>query len=447
MGLHRRALLGSALAVPFIRAAGAQPAPTTPILFVHGNGDHAALWMTTLWRFETNGWPRDRMMAVNMPDPAARADDAVAQAGRSSSTEQTTRLATFVAELRARTGAPRVALIGNSRGGYPIRDFVAQQGGASQVSHVVTCGTPNHGVYDWDANPGSEFNARSPFLRRLNGGATDVAAGTSFLTIRSDNDLYAQADGRYASRPGVPTGITQDGPSLRGANNILLTGLDHRETAYHWRSFREQFKHVAGREPHTLTVQPEERPALGGLVTGLANGAATNRPVAGATVELFLIDWHGQRESEEPLYRTTTGVDGAWGSVTLPPWRFAPVEIVLTVPGQLTAHYFRSNFPRSTQVLHLRPPAPLTEAERGAAAVMRMTRPRGYFSWPRDVVLLNDTEIAEKRDGVASVATASLRLPAERVGSAIYGVFNEEKLIGRVVPLAEDRIGVMELTW
>jgi hypothetical protein len=60
MTLHRRALLGTALALPFLRAIRAEEAPP-PILFVHGNGDHAALWLTTLWRFEANGWPRERL--------------------------------------------------------------------------------------------------------------------------------------------------------------------------------------------------------------------------------------------------------------------------------------------------------------------------------------------------------------------------------------------------
>src|SRR5690242_4574734 len=32
-----------------------------PILFVHGNGDSSALWITTLWRFESNGYPRERL--------------------------------------------------------------------------------------------------------------------------------------------------------------------------------------------------------------------------------------------------------------------------------------------------------------------------------------------------------------------------------------------------
>jgi pimeloyl-ACP methyl ester carboxylesterase len=450
MKIQRRALLGAFLATPFLRPAGAQaPAPRgtalTPILMVHGNSDHAALWLTTLWRFEANGWPRDRLVAVNMPDPLARANDAVAQENRSSSAEQTERLAAFVAELRTRTGAPRVALIGNSRGGYPIRDFVVHQGGASQVSHAITCGTPNRGVFDWEFNEGSEFNARSPFLQRLNGGATDVVEGTAFLTLRSDNDLFAQADGRFVGRPGTPTGITQDGPALRGATNILLPGLDHREIAYHWRAFREQFRFIAGREPTTLTVPPEARPVLNGLVTDLVAGGATNRPVAGAVVEVFRTDPASGARIGEAIHRRETGADGVWGPVTVQSdWT---LEIVLAAPGHPIAHYFRSPFPRSTEVLHLRPPAPLAEADRGAASLVRLTRPRGYFSWPRDVVLLDGREVAERREGVASLAVANLRLPIERVGTPIMGLFNQEEIIGRPTALAENRISFLEMTW
>ncbi|WP_036047610.1 hypothetical protein [Bradyrhizobium sp. Tv2a-2] len=45
-----------------------------PILFVHGNGDHAALWITTLSRMQSNGVPRDRMFVINFTDPLARGD-------------------------------------------------------------------------------------------------------------------------------------------------------------------------------------------------------------------------------------------------------------------------------------------------------------------------------------------------------------------------------------
>src|SRR5881409_1295867 len=142
MGISRRALLGAAGTLPlwpraFAGAALAQPAPTSagpaeipPILFAHGNGDHAALWMTTLWRMESNGVPRERMLAINFTDPLARTDDAVAQENRSSTADQRRELTEAIKELRQRTGAPRVALVGNSRGGYSIRNVIRNGGGA-----------------------------------------------------------------------------------------------------------------------------------------------------------------------------------------------------------------------------------------------------------------------------------------------------------------------------
>jgi hypothetical protein len=71
----------SALAQPGTAAPGAADIP--PVLFVHGNGDHAALWITTLWRMESNSVPRDRLAALNFTDPLARADDKVEQPNRS----------------------------------------------------------------------------------------------------------------------------------------------------------------------------------------------------------------------------------------------------------------------------------------------------------------------------------------------------------------------------
>ena len=95
MKLSRRTILQGAGALPFAVAslrmeALAQTAPAgagaevPPILFVHGNGDYDALWMTTLWRMESNGIARERMMAINFTDPLARSDDKVEQANRSS---------------------------------------------------------------------------------------------------------------------------------------------------------------------------------------------------------------------------------------------------------------------------------------------------------------------------------------------------------------------------
>src|SRR6266404_9925181 len=212
MSLSRRTLLMGAGALPlaagnFGLAAFAQTAPAAtgvtevpPLLFVHGNGDHAAVWITTLWRMESNGVPRDRMFAINFTDPLARTDDSVAQPNRSSTEDQRRELTEAIKELKRRSGAPRVALVGNSRGGNSIRSYI-KNGGVGDVSHAVLCGVPNHGVYDWDANLGYEFNGRAPFLRALNDGESEVTPGTAFLTLRSDGiDKYAQPDGHVLGK-------------------------------------------------------------------------------------------------------------------------------------------------------------------------------------------------------------------------------------------------------
>lgn len=75
----RRVLLAASAAAAALALAACAPmqvreAPP-PIVFVHGNGDTAALWSTTFWRFESNGWPRERLHAIDLPFPLARDDD------------------------------------------------------------------------------------------------------------------------------------------------------------------------------------------------------------------------------------------------------------------------------------------------------------------------------------------------------------------------------------
>ncbi|SDB69009.1 hydrolase [Belnapia rosea] len=446
---RRTALALPGLALPFLAGIARAQAPEapTPVLFLHGNGDHAALWQTTLWRFESNGWPRERLRAVNFPDPLARDDDAVAQPRRSSSLEQTERLAEFVRTFRAETGAARIALAGNSRGGNPIRDFTVHQGGASQVSHAVLCGTPNRGVHDWPERAGNEFNGRGPFLSRLNAGPSDVVAETAFLTLRSDgNDLYAQPRAIWSpTTPDRPTGTDVDGPELRGATNLVLPGLDHRETAYHARAFAEMARFIAGRAPVRIAVLPEARPVLDGLVTGTPGGVQTNRPVEGAVVEVFRTDPETGARIGEALHRRTTGADGRWGPVTVEPgWT---LELVVAAPEHPVTHIYRSPFPRSSEVVHLRPARPLTEADRAAGGVLLFTRPRGYFCLPRDALLLDGRVPGDVPQGIARAATATLRLPAGELGRPIPALFNEERLVARAWPAAEGRIAVAELTW
>jgi hypothetical protein len=394
---------------------------------------------------ESNGVPRDRMSAINFTDPLARADDTKAEPNKSSTEDQRRELGEAVQELKRRTGAPRVALVGNSRGGYSIRGLI-RNGGGADVSHAVLCGVPNHGVYAWDAGLNNEFNGRGPFLRGLNEGDSEVTPGTAFLTLRSDGmDKYAQEDGRFVGKPGTPTGVTAEGPALKGATNLVLGAVDHRETAFSPRAFSEIYKFVAGREPDRIAIAPETEVRLSGLVTGTPGGIQTNRPVAGASVEIYRVSADTGDRVGGAIHTSQTGADGRWGPAKVDPSWY--LEMVLTSAGSTTTHFYRSPFPRSSDIVHLRAARPLGPADAGAGSVVLMSRPRGYFGLPRDVVLLDGKEPSDVKPGVPGDSISTLRLSAAEAGRPVAAFFNEERIVARGWPASENRIAVAEFTY
>lgn len=441
MAVSRRSAV--LLIVLAVLAAGPAHGQSTdpPIVFVHGNGDTAALWHTTIWRFESNGYARDRLLAIDIKFPSARSVDAKPQEGRSSAEEAMRQLAVFVDEALARTGAAKVALVGNSRGATTIRNYVKYGGGATKTSHVVLGGGVNHGVIVSDRHlVGSEFNGAGDVMKRLNEGGETVA-GVAFATIRSDkNDKYAQPMGTFIALPDVPTGLSHDAPALEGALNAVLPGADHREVSYGRQAFAETYRFITGRLPARLNVTGEPAPALNGRVTGLTAGVYDNQPVSGATVEVFAVDPKTGARRGPAAHRKVTGADGAWG-----PFRGSPAaayEFVVTVAGQPITHIYRSPFPRGSDVIHLRP-ATFVKDDETAGSVVLMTRPRGYFGHGRDVFTLDGTVPAGVNEGVPGTPLARLRLPNPAPRS-VAARFNEETIVTRTWSKADGHVSVAE---
>jgi pimeloyl-ACP methyl ester carboxylesterase len=441
---RRRFLEGSAvLAFAGLgRTAFAQDQPPVPIVFVHGDSDLAATWETQIWRFESNGYPRDRLFAISFTDPQARDDDTVAQANRSSTADQLRELTAFIEDVKAKTGAPKVALVASSRGGYATREYAAAN--PASVTHAVLGGTPNHGVWATDFSPGSEYNGRGPFLTKLDAGDSEVTPGVPFLTLRSDGfDLYAQPDGGvFFHKPGMALNVTADGPALKGATNILLGQVDHRDTALSPVAFAEIYRFITGHAPSRIAIAPEAEVVLNGRVTGVVAGTPTNRPVEGAKVEIYPVSADTGERQGAPALSRTTGADGVWGPATFDPT--TALEFVVAAPGAPITHIYRSPLPRSFAQLDLRPAA-LAKEDADAAAVVRMDRPRGYFGLPRDIVLLDGKEPADIPHGVPVAWHTTLRLPAleER---PIVGEFNEQRIVGRPWPAKEGHMTILELT-
>lgn len=456
--VNRRAFAFGLTAAAALMAAGCAHAPAgsagadrPPIVFVHGNGDSAALWHTTVWRWESNGWPRDRLFAVNMPHPQARDDDTQDQPGRSSSADQRRHLAAEVDRVLAATGAKQVVLMANSRGGNAVRDCIANGGCAGKVSHAILGGTPNHGVW---SNPGfrpnNEFNGAGPFLTALNApkgpNGDEVTPGLKWMTIRSDNnDKFAQPDGVWIGAKGTPTNVSFDGPALKGAENVVLPGRDHREVSYHAEAFAQAWRFVTGRAPATTAVAPEARVTLDGLVTGFTAAGPTNLPLPEAQLAVYAVDPETGVRRGAALLQKTIGADGRWGPLVTD--ARTPLEFELSAKGFATAHIYRAPFARSSSLVHLRPER-LAAADAEGGSVVRFVRPRGYFGLPRDTVLLDGATAPGIPPGVAGVASSQLKLatgPVRPVVGEYRSGAISERIVGRTWPAAAQRVTVLEL--
>ena len=412
-----------------------------PIVFVHGNGDTAALWETTIWRFESNGYERKLLHAVDFSNPLARSDDAKPQPLRSSTADQMAELARNVADVRKRTGRDKVVLIGNSRGGNAIRNYVKNGGGAAYVSHAILSGAVNHGVSDWEETRGSEFNAKGAFLTQLNAGPDEVVAGVRFMTIRSDNnDKYAQPDGRFLGKPGRPTGVGYDGPELKGAENVVIPKIDHRETAFGPLAFAQMYRFITGRAPARTDIAPEAQVVLNGKVNGMQGGVATNLPVAGARVEIYEVSATTGARVGAAAHAKTTAAVGLWGPFKAK--QGAYYEFVIQAPGHAITHIYRSPFPRSSDIVHLRP-ADIAKGDANAGSVVMMTRPRGYFGHGRDTFLLDGKVPPGINEGVPGTSTGKLLLPAGPL-RPVPARFNDEAITLQNWPAKGNHLAIAE---
>ncbi len=390
--------------------AAAELSAQSPIVFVHGNGDHAGLWDTTIWRFESNGYPDSLLFAVDLPHPAASSSFRVGELNRSTPEDQTAALAGFVSRVLLRTGAQSVVLVGSSRGGMTIRNYLRFGGGSAHVSHAILGGSPNHGVFALaQLQPENEFNGAGSYLRALNDGE-EVVDGVRFLTIRSDgNDKYAQADGAALGMPGVDTNVDARGPALRGAQDVVLEGADHREVAFSNRAFAAMYEFITGRDAARTTISDDSVSVIEGLVSGTVNGAPTNLALIGAAVSVYRVDPKSGARIGAAQHRHATDHTGRWGPFRANPEHHYEFEIAAPDSGVMM-HVFRAPFPRSSRFVNFR--LPNVPAIRADSTSVTLVRPRGYLGRGRDTVQVDGVAASDIPPGVATIDRIVRWVPA-----------------------------------
>jgi triacylglycerol lipase len=133
--LKRLAILGAALAVAaaviVMPATAANAATSTPVIFVHGYTGNASNWTTALSVFRAGGFTQ-----LSTYDDNWAGSNQVSAAG----------LRDRVNQIKAQTGASKVAIVNHSMGGLVTRWYLEELGGSSSVSHVASIAGANHGT-------------------------------------------------------------------------------------------------------------------------------------------------------------------------------------------------------------------------------------------------------------------------------------------------------------
>lgn len=114
--------------------AAVQPLSTsTPVVFVHGYTGSASNWVTAMSVFRLNGWSSSDLFAYEYNSYGNNITNAQG-------------LATFVNDVKSRTGASKVAIVNHSMGGLVSQYYLKVLGGNTSVSHLASIAGANHGT-------------------------------------------------------------------------------------------------------------------------------------------------------------------------------------------------------------------------------------------------------------------------------------------------------------
>jgi hypothetical protein len=273
------------------------------------------------------------------------------------------------------------------------------------------------------------------------------------MTIRSEqNDKFAQPDGIWIGAKGTATNVTYAGPELKGATNVAIPQIDHRETSFSPAAFAAAYNFITGKTAATNSVAAESNIVLSGNVTGMgvdsldtkSGNFANNLPITGAGLAIFETDKATGARVGGQAYNNKIAADGRWGPFTAKPG--ATYEFEITAPGYAITHIYRSAFPRSSSVVSLRAER-IADADRQTGAILTFSRPRGYFDAQRDKMNFDgQTPPPGVPLAGAGVSTSTIKLP-QAVDRAVKAEFNGEGLTGRTWSVADNHLVVLELTY
>lgn len=172
------AALAGFAALLTVPAGPAAAAPGTPVVFVHGYSGSASNWNTATALFRAGGYSSSELFAYEYN---SYGDNVTNARG----------LASYVSQVRSRTGAARVDIVNHSMGGLVTQWYVKQLGGAQYVDHVASLAGANHGTTSAGAclafTTCQQMYPGSSFIRTLSAG-DETPGPTRYATWYSPCD-------------------------------------------------------------------------------------------------------------------------------------------------------------------------------------------------------------------------------------------------------------------
>lgn len=354
------AVAGLLLAAPLAQAQSSFD--QNGVLFVHGFVGTGSQFESQKLRFMSNGYPERWVDAIDYDSTFATESRAQVH----------TRIDGLIAELKRRTGRPKVDLLGHSLGTSVLQEYLGSSPErAANVAHYVN----------------------------IDGGQADALPG------------------------GVPTlavwaGRGAPGRRIVGATNVTLPNQTHVQAATSAEAFVEYHKFFTGRAPaHDIVPQAGRI-----TIAGRALHFPVNRAAVGSTLAIWEVDGAtGQRRGSSPLASTAIGESGDWGPVEVTAGRHYEFEI--TRPGAPAHHHYYEPFVRSDHLVRLLESDVLANGgERGprhaAAVILRYKELWGDQPGQNDVLSING----------ANVCTETV-CPVDKRVNAVF--FTDRKMDGQ----------------
>ncbi len=306
------------------------------VIFVHGFVGTGAQFESQKMRFMSNGYPEGWIEAIDYDSTF----------GTESRAQVHERIDQLVAQLKERTGRPKVDILGHSLGTSVMQEYLnSSPERAAYVAH------------------------------------------------------YVNIDGRTADAPpgGVPTlaiwaGRGEPGRQIAGATNVTVPNQTHVESATSREAFVEMYKFFTGKAPaHDLV--PE---SSGITIAGRLLHFPVNRGVVGATLEIWELESaSGQRRGSDPVARVSIDDSGDWGPIDVVAGRHYEFSVIR--PGVQTHHHYYEPFVRSDHLVRLLESDLLSQlGDRGnhvGGVILRYKELWGDQPGQDDVLAINGTSV------------------------------------------------------